>query len=117
MGQILTDVLDERFAFAAVGLRRHRWYTLAPYRLGLSDSPSRNMSEILLKIDGEVERPLSLSFADLEAFDGQHQLADVSRLDPKRSGDAVRLAGLLDRAGVKQAAGYLTLHATADDFH
>jgi DMSO/TMAO reductase YedYZ molybdopterin-dependent catalytic subunit len=71
----------------------------------------------LLKIDGEVERRLSLSFADLAAFEAKHQVSDVSQLDPKRSGDAVRLAALLDRAGVKPAARYLTLHSSTDDFH
>jgi DMSO/TMAO reductase YedYZ molybdopterin-dependent catalytic subunit len=71
----------------------------------------------LLRIEGEVERPLSLSFADLTAFDARHQVADVSRLDPKRAGDAVRLSGLLERAGVRPTAKYLSLHSSTDDFH
>ncbi|HUY32106.1 MAG TPA: molybdopterin-dependent oxidoreductase [Pirellulales bacterium] len=72
---------------------------------------------MLLIIDGEVERPLSLSFADLAAFDIRRQVCDVSRLDPKRAGDAVRLTALLERAGVKSTAKYLSLHSSTDDFH
>ncbi|HEV3137362.1 MAG TPA: molybdopterin-dependent oxidoreductase [Pirellulales bacterium] len=71
----------------------------------------------MLRIDGEVENPLSLSFADLESLGGAFQVRDVSRIDPKRKGDAVKLAGLLERARPKSTAQYLTLHSTSDDFH
>lgn len=70
-----------------------------------------------LTIDGEVERPLRLSFEQLSKVEPAGQVVDVSRLDAKRSGDAVRLAALLHMAGVKPTARYLTLHASADDFH
>ena len=72
---------------------------------------------ILLKLDGQVERPLRLTFADLEAVDDRFQIADVSRVSPGRQGDAVTLAGLLELAGAKSSAEYLGLHSTADDFH
>ncbi len=75
------------------------------------------MSQATLTIDGEVERPRQLSRSDLAAIDAAYQVPDVSRLDPKRKGRAVRLAGLLALVGVKPSAKYLTLHATADDFH
>ena len=71
----------------------------------------------LLKIDGDVERTLALSFDDLAAIDARRQVADVSRLDPKRRGDAVQLSALLEMAGVRPAARYITLHASSDDFH
>lgn len=71
----------------------------------------------VLKIDGEVDRPQRLSFADLEAVDQSQQIVDVSRLDPKRKGDAVTLAGLLDLAGVRSSATHLGLHGTLDNFH
>ena len=45
------------------------------------------------------------------------QILDVSRIDPKRKGDAVTLAGLLARVQPRPAAKYLTLHASTDDFH
>ncbi len=70
-----------------------------------------------LRIDGEVERPAQLSTHDLAALNEADQIADVSRLDPKRHGRAVRLSGLLAHVGARATAKYLTLHATADDFH
>ncbi len=75
------------------------------------------MSQALLSIDGAVEAPADLSFDDLAAMDAAVQVEDVSRIDSKRSGDAVRLAGILDRVRPKPAAKYLTLHASSDDFH
>ncbi|HEX5444446.1 MAG TPA: molybdopterin-dependent oxidoreductase [Pirellulales bacterium] len=70
-----------------------------------------------ITIDGEVDYPLKLSFDDLSRIEPAQQVIDVSRLDAKRSGDAVRLTALLQMAGVKPTAQYLTLHASADDFH
>ncbi len=75
------------------------------------------MSQSALIIDGEVERPGQLSRANLAAIDAAYQVPDVSRVDPKRKGRAVRLAGVLALVGVKPTARYLTLHASADDFH
>jgi len=72
---------------------------------------------LLLKVDGEVERPATFSFADLASLTDDVQVRDVSRIDPKRKGDAVRLAGLLALVAPKASARYLTLHATRDDFH
>jgi DMSO/TMAO reductase YedYZ molybdopterin-dependent catalytic subunit len=70
-----------------------------------------------LILDGDVESPAVLSFDDLAALDAAQQVADVSRLDPKRQGDAVRLAALLARVRPRPSARYLTLHASRDDFH
>jgi len=72
---------------------------------------------VVLTIDGAVERPLSLTYADLEALPESAQVHDVSRFHPSRRGDGVLLEPLLNRAGVKPAANYLTLHADRDDFH
>lgn len=72
---------------------------------------------ILLRISGEVERPLALTFSDLEAVSSAWQEPDVGRLVPGRKGGAVRLEGLLQMAQVRPAAAYLTLHASRDDFH
>lgn len=77
----------------------------------MSDEP------ILLRISGEVERPLLLKFTDLENISPTWQEPDVGRLVPGRKGDAVRLEGLLQMAGVRPQAAYLTLHASRDDFH
>ena len=75
------------------------------------------MSAILLSISGDVARPVQLTFADLAALDAQYQLVDVSQVDPKRSGDAVRLAGLLELVAPQASAEWITLHASQDDFH
>jgi len=75
------------------------------------------MSQILLRIDGHVALPLQLTFEDFAAIPADKQVADVSRFHPNRQGDAVSLEALLAKAQPKPEAKYLTLHATADDFH
>ena len=72
---------------------------------------------ILLRIDGEVDSPQSLTFSDLAAIDPVHQIDDVSRLVPARKGRGIALAGLLQLSRPSASATYLTLHASADDFH
>ena len=74
-------------------------------------------NENVLRIDGEVETSRQLTFADLAAIDAAHQIRDVSRFDPKRRGDAVKLTGLLELVGTKPSANYLGLHGTLDNFH
>jgi DMSO/TMAO reductase YedYZ molybdopterin-dependent catalytic subunit len=75
------------------------------------------MTTPTLRIDGEVRTPLNLSFDDLSNFPAAAQVMDVSRFHPTRRGDGVSLAALLERAVPLETATYLTLHATADDFH
>jgi DMSO/TMAO reductase YedYZ molybdopterin-dependent catalytic subunit len=72
---------------------------------------------VLLILDGDVESPARLTFADLSALDAACQVPDISRVDPKRKGGAVRLAALLALVRPRAASAYLTLHAAADDFH
>jgi DMSO/TMAO reductase YedYZ molybdopterin-dependent catalytic subunit len=73
--------------------------------------------DVLLTIDGAVEQPLRLTVADLDAVPESARLRDVSRFDPKRQGEGVALVALLEQAGVRPEATYLTLHADRDDFH
>jgi DMSO/TMAO reductase YedYZ molybdopterin-dependent catalytic subunit len=76
------------------------------------------MSEdVALVIDGLVERPLRLTFDDLDALPEPARVADVSRFHPKRRGDGVTLEAILERAGARPEANYATLHADRDDFH
>jgi DMSO/TMAO reductase YedYZ molybdopterin-dependent catalytic subunit len=75
------------------------------------------MTDILLKIDGAVDHPLALTFADLAAFPDTFQFTDVSQIHPARRGDGVTLDAILDQAEVRHGANYLTLHADRDDFH
>jgi hypothetical protein len=79
--------------------------------------PPEPVLGIVLRIDGDVQNPVELTFADLSAIDPAEQLVDVSRFDPKRKGDAVKLTGLLKLAGAKPSACYLGLHSSTDDFH
>ncbi len=74
-----------------------------------------SQTDILLTVDGAVEHPLRLSLADLTALAGQ--VPDISQLVPGRKGTAVTLAALLSAAGVQPNSKWLTLHASADDFH
>ena len=71
----------------------------------------------ILTLDGRVDRPLHLSFADLLAFPEEDQVADVSRFHPSRRGDGVWLEALLRLAKTHSDANYVTLHAGRDDFH
>lgn len=76
------------------------------------------MQEIdTLLINGEVNEPLELTRGDLTRIEAAAQVPDMSRLDPKRKGKAVRLAAVLALAQPKPNAAYLTLHSATDDFH
>ena len=74
------------------------------------------MAETVLRIDGEVQEPLELTFESLSAFPDDEQVRDVSRFHPSRPGDGVTLESLLRRVKPRTTATYLTFHATADDF-
>lgn len=71
----------------------------------------------VLRISGQVQKPVELTFEQLASLPSEYQILDVSKIDPKRQGDAVRLTGLLAAAGVEPNARYLGLHSHADDFH
>jgi len=71
----------------------------------------------MLRIEGEVIEPRSLTFGDLAGIDGAYQVADVSRLMPGRTGDAVRLEGILKLVQPRESAKYMGLHSATDDFH
>ncbi len=73
--------------------------------------------DVVLTVDGAVERALYLTCADLDALPASAHVRDVSRYHPKRQGDGVELDAILDQAGVHSEANYLTLHADRDDFH
>lgn len=81
-----------------------------------AESASAADSEPMLVVDGQVERPLRLSYADLEQFSGADRIDDVSQFDPQRKGTAVTLEALLLQARPQANATFLTLHASRDDF-
>lgn len=72
---------------------------------------------VLLTIEGEVCKECKLTWSDLAAIDPQWQKEDIRQIDPKRTGGAVALEGILQLVGVKPSAQYLTLHSDASDFH
>jgi DMSO/TMAO reductase YedYZ molybdopterin-dependent catalytic subunit len=69
-----------------------------------------------LRIDGEVENAIDISYEELAAFAADVQVPDVSRFQANRKGDGVTLESLLKRVRPQESATYLTLHATLDDF-
>jgi DMSO/TMAO reductase YedYZ molybdopterin-dependent catalytic subunit len=73
--------------------------------------------ELVLTVDGAVERPLRLTLEDLDALPETVRIHDVSRFHPSRRGDGVTLEAILEQARVRPEANYLTLHADRDDFH
>ena len=71
----------------------------------------------MIEARGQIQRACRLTADDLAAIDERYQIPDVSRIDPKRQGAAVKLEGLLELVGVKPEAKYLGLHSSKDDFH
>ena len=74
-------------------------------------------SDAILVVDGLVENPLRLSFAELSGFPQEDQVLDVSRFHKSRHGDGVTFEALIRRVRPLADANYVTLHATRDDFH
>jgi DMSO/TMAO reductase YedYZ molybdopterin-dependent catalytic subunit len=72
---------------------------------------------LMLTISGEVQHPRSLTFDELAAIPVEHQVVDVSRLIPGRTGDAVKLSGILQLVQPRATAKYLGLHSSSDNFH
>lgn len=70
-----------------------------------------------LKISGRIAKPADLTFDDLATIPEPDQVIDISRIAEGRKGDAIKLSGLLKLVGVLDEAKWLTLHASADDFH
>lgn len=75
------------------------------------------MNDDALIVDGLVETPVRLSFADFSAMPDGVQVADVSRFVKGKAGDAVTLESILQLARPLPTADHVTLHASRDDFH
>ncbi len=65
-----------------------------------------------IRVTGLVERPMELGYEGLAALPGQ--IADVSALAPGRAGGAVQLSAVLDAAGARADAAFITLEAEGD---
>ena len=71
---------------------------------------------LALTIDGLVEQPLHLTFADLRNYPDEAQIADVSKFVAKREGQGVKLQALLAQAHPFPQAQYITLHSADGSF-
>ena len=69
------------------------------------------MTQQTIRIDGEVEHPIELTADEIVGLPVDALITDVSQLEERRQGEAVRLAALLDQARPKPEATYLTLHS------
>jgi len=67
-----------------------------------------------LTIAGEVNKPKSFAYAELQKLPGQ--VADVGREVEGREGRGVRLRALVEAAGRKPGAKFATLHSTDGKF-
>lgn len=72
--------------------------------------------EAVLRLGGEFERPVDLTFEDFKLFPPEDQVPDVGQLDTRRRGRGVRLEALLRHACIRPTARYLTVRATRDGF-
>ena len=73
------------------------------------------MSEARINIEGAVANPQSLSRAELAAFPSEARIADISTIEPRRQGEAIRLSCLLEKTRPDATATHVTLHS-ADGF-
>lgn len=70
----------------------------------------------LFAIEGEVERPQSFSSLDLQEIHRYYQVPDLSLVDERLSGKAVRLRRLLDLVGPVYGTQYLTIESADGGF-
>jgi DMSO/TMAO reductase YedYZ molybdopterin-dependent catalytic subunit len=82
--------------------------------LTVGSNPSFDLDSWDLRLDGEVERPLTLSWAELQALPQTEVTVDIhcvtrwSKLDTTWRG--VRVRELLDRAGLRPTGTHLLAH-------
>jgi len=70
----------------------------------------------ILTIEGACSRPTSFSFHDLASVHTYYQVPDVSKIDERLEGTAVRLRKLVDMAGPELAAQWLTVESEDGSF-
>jgi 2-dehydropantoate 2-reductase len=73
------------------------------------------MSEATITIEGAIGQGRSFTRETLAALPLEGRISDVSIIEPRRQGEAVRLSCLLDDAQPDDAATHVTLHS-ADGF-
>ncbi|WP_447976987.1 2-dehydropantoate 2-reductase [Candidatus Nitrospira bockiana] len=70
----------------------------------------------VLRIDGEVIQPITLDRVALAQLPREHQVEDVSRLQPGMQGRGIRVSGVLDIPALAIGVDHVTFHATDGRF-
>ena len=70
----------------------------------------------ILTIDGECDRPRSFSFHDLAGMHDDYQVPDVSKVDARLKGRAVRIRALLDEIGPHWHCKFITIESEDGKF-
>src|SRR5262249_10945385 len=70
----------------------------------------------LFAIEGDCQRPQCFSYLDLAEIHPYYQVADLSTVDEKLSGKAVRLRKLLDLAGPGYGTAWITVESLDGNF-
>lgn len=65
----------------------------------------------ILTIEGECARATSFSYHDMVSLHSDYQVPDVSKIDARLKGTAIRLRGLVDIVGPDLAANWLTVES------
>lgn len=73
------------------------------------------MSETTLTIDGAVHHPKRFTREELAALPAEGRVADISNIEPRRQGEAIRLSSLLEESQPDDTATHVTLQS-ADGF-
>ncbi|QDU36379.1 Oxidoreductase molybdopterin binding domain protein [Maioricimonas rarisocia] len=70
----------------------------------------------VVTFEGAVRERRGWSLEDLLALPAEDLVQDISRLDSRRAGTAVKISALLDRMDLEPGATHLTLHSSSDGF-
>jgi DMSO/TMAO reductase YedYZ molybdopterin-dependent catalytic subunit len=74
-------------------------------------NPAARTSHALFSIEGDCQRPQSISWLDLQEVHPYYQVADLSTVDETLSGKGVRLRKLIDMAGPGYGTAWLTFES------
>lgn len=77
--------------------------------------PARN-THALFTVEGQCWRPRGFSHLDLESLHRYYQIEDMSTVDERLSGKAVRLRKVIDLAGPDHGTEYMTIESADGDY-
>jgi DMSO/TMAO reductase YedYZ molybdopterin-dependent catalytic subunit len=85
-----------------------------PHAMPFRKAPSNSRG--VLTIEGECARPTSFSYHDMASLHSDYQVPDVSKIDERLKGSAVRLRALIDMVGPDRSAKWLTVESEDGKF-